>query len=490
VSRPAGGAQALIPRTAFFAVLAVLGLAGAAAAENPNTPPPPPGAGAVAPPAVPLPADFLPRILWSRSLPDSPAGGPAAGGGLVYVALVDETLRAYHMRDGAEAWKRDLGSEAQTGPAYAKGLVVLADTSRRLRAFDAATGAPKWEASLTAQATSEIATSETIVVLGEGDRTCAAYGVTDGKPLWRVTMIGDVVGAPFIGDTTVVFGDTGHGFYSVAKLTGESSRQFVLSGEVYGRVGGESGGASRSLVAVGTHDGRVHGITSAWDRHWAARVRGIVRSAPLVRANVVYAGSDESVVYEIDKGDGTVHWAKGVGGPVVERMSFQPWGLTVPAGGAISVLDPGTGVLVEDLPVGGVIVGMAEEAGTLVVSTANRVLLAAGVRLPEKAELPKKPEGLVSVIVDPTIVVPKRGLGTVITFSLTEPRSLVVDVTDARGRRVRLLANRDRAWPDTYRYEWDGMTEGKKHAVPGVYRVRVVAGEEEASVGIEVAGPR
>ena len=77
-----------------------------------------------------------------------------------------------------------------------------------------------------------------------------------------------------------------------------------------------------------------------------------------------------------------------------------------------------------------------------------------------------------------------------VTFSLTEPRSLVVDVADARGRRVRLLTNRDRAWPDTYRYEWDGMTEGKKPAVPGVYRIRVVAGEEEASVGIEVAGPR
>jgi outer membrane protein assembly factor BamB len=434
--------------------------------------------------------DLLPRIFWSRSLPDSPAGGPAAGGGLVYVTLVDGSLRAYRLADGAEAWTRELGTDAQTGPAYVKGLVVVADTSRRLRAFDAATGEPKWEASLMAQATSEIGVSETVLCLGEGNRTCAAYGTADGKPLWRVTTRGDVVGAPFIGDSSVVFGDTGHALYAVAKLSGEVSRQIVLSGEVYGRVGGEPGGASRSLVAVGTHDGRVHGITAVWDRHWAARVRGIVRSAPLVRAEVVFAGSDEGVVYEIDKGDGTVRWATGVGGPVVERMSLQPWGLMVPAGGAISVLDPKSGKLVEDLPVGGTIVGMAEEAGTLVVSTSTARLAAAGVRVPEKAERPKKPAGLVSVIVDPTIVVPKKGLGTVVTFSLTEPRSLVVDVADARGRRVRLLANRDRAWPDTYRYEWDGMTEGKKPAVPGVYRLRVVAGEEEVSVGIEVAGPR
>ena len=379
---------------------------------------------------------------------------------------------------------------AQTSPVFVGGVVILADTAKRLRAFDALTGAPKWEASLTAQATSEIGTSDSVACLGEGNRTCAAYAVADGKPLWRVTMLGDTVGAPFVGDQSAVFGDTGHALYAVAKLSGEVSRQIILSGEVYGRVGGEVGAASGSLLVVGTHDGRLHGVTAGWDRHWAARIRGIVRATPLVRPGAVYAGSDQAVVYRLDKGDGTIVWATGVGGPVVEEMSYQPFGLMVPAGAVVSVLDPETGRLERDLPAGGVITGMAVDAGTMVFATANRVMGAIGVRVPEKIEIPKKEPGLVSVIVEPNIVVPKKGMGTVVTFSLTEPRPLVVDVTDARGRRVRLLANRDRAWPDTYRYEWDGMTEAKKPAVPGVYRIRVVAGEEEASVGIEVAGPR
>jgi hypothetical protein len=408
----------------------------------------------------------------------------------VYLALVDETLRAYRMHDGREEWKRDLAVAAQTSPVFVKGVVILADTSKRLRAFDAASGAPKWEALLAAQATSEIGTSESVACLGEGNRTCAAYGVADGKPLWRVTMLGDVVGAPFIGDERAVFGDTGHALYAVAKLSGEVSRQIILSGEVYGRTGGEVGAASGSLTVVGTHDGRLHGVTAAWDRHWAARVRGIVRATPLVRPGAVYAGSDEAIVYRVDKGDGRIVWATGVGGPVVEAMSYQPFGLMVPAGACVSVLDPVTGRIERDLPAGGVVVGMCEEAGTMIFVTANRLLGAIGVRVPDKVEPPKKEAGLVSVVVEPNIVVPKKGMGTVITFSLTEPRPLVVDVCDARGRRVRLLANRDRAWPDTYRYEWDGMTEAKKPAVPGVYCIRVVAGEEEASVGIEVAGPR
>lgn len=436
--------------------------------------PPPPG------------ESTMPHILWTKELPDTPVGGVAADGGLVFVALIDGTLRAYRVADGRELWHRDLGESPQTGPAVGGGLVLVVDTAKRLRAFAAADGSPRWDATLAAQASSEIAAGDTVCALGVGNKTCAAFSLADGKLLWRVAAMGDVVGAPWIGDSTVVFGSSGHTVYAVAKLSGEVSREFVMSGEVYGRPGGEPG--TGALVTVGTHEGRLHALTLSWTRPWSARVRGIPRAAPLEMPDTVYAGTDQAIVYALDRSDGSVRWMTGVGGPVRERLVALPGRLAVGAGGAISFLSMATGRLVRDLAVGGLITGLAADAGTVVAATSARNLVAAGVRVGETAAPAEAEAALASVIVEPARVNVREGIGTVVIFSLRQPRPLVVDVADARGRRVRLLANRDRAWPDTYRFEWDGRDENKKPVKPGVYRVRVDAGEEDVSVGIDVVG--
>jgi hypothetical protein len=170
---------------------------------------------------------------------------------------------------------------------------------------------------------------------------------------------------------------------------------------------------------------------------------------------------------------------------VVDRVALIPAGLVLAAGAAVTVLDPRRGTIVQAIPAGGLVVGLAERDGTLVAATRTRRLFAAGVRVPRAAPPAEKPRAVVSLVVEPRVVQPRKGAGATVTFSLTESRPLVVDVADVRGRRVKLLANRDRAWPDTYRYEWDGRSEDGKPAAPGVYRVRVTAGEEAYSVGIE-----
>lgn len=444
----------------------------------------PPRVDAVAP--MPADAATMPRVLWSVDLPDAPVGGVAAAGGLAFTALMDGTLRAWRMSDGREMWRRDLGETPQTGPACGGSMVVLADTAKRLRAFAAADGAPRWDATLAAQASSEIAAADTVCALGVGNKSCGAFSIADGKPLWRVAAIGDVVAAPWIGEALVVFGSTGHTLYAVAKLTGEVAREFVLTGEVYGRPGGESG--ANALVVVGTHEGRLDAITLGWSRLWSSRVRGIPRPAPLVMPDQVLVGTDQAMVYALDRRTGAIRWASGVGGPVMERIVAVPGRLAVGAGGAISFLGLGTGRLVRNLAVGGLITGMAADGGTVVAATSTRRLVAAGIRVGEAAAAPGKASALASVVVEPARVNVRAGENAVVTFSLREPRPLVVDVADARGRRVRLLVNRDRAWPETYRFEWDGRDETQKPVKPGVYRIRVDAGEEEISVGIDVVG--
>ncbi len=422
-------------------------------------------------------------------LPEAAAGGIAAADGLAYVALLDGTVRAYRLADGTQRWSAALGAAAQTGPACAKGAVVVADSGKRLRAFAADTGARLWDVPLLAQAASEPGAGADAVLLGEGNGGCAAFRLTDGLLLWRQSVLGDVVGAPAVGERWAVFGSTGHTLYAVAKLSGEVSKTIVVSGEVLGRAGLEPAAAGRALTAVGTHDGRVYAFSPSWERLWAVRLRGAGRAAPLVRPNAVYVGTDEGLLAALERETGQTKWETGVGGPVVDRLVVLPGAVVAGAGGALSFIEPASGRPLAVIPVGGLLTGVAEDGGTVVAVTSSRRLIAAGVKAPAP-ELPVRVAAIQSVVVEPQLIHPGRNERVTVTFSLVERRNLVVDVADARGRRVVLLGNRDRADPGTYRFEWNGASGTRQPAAPGVYRIRVTAGEEEIAMGLEVVQPK
>lgn len=63
-----------------------------------------------------------------------------------------------------------------------------------------------------------------------------------------------------------------------------------------------------------------------------------------------------------------------------------------------------------------------------------------------------------------------------VSFTLTAPARVQVDVFDVQGRQVRALARGVRA-AGTHRLEWDGRDSGGTSVAPGLYRVRVRAGD-------------
>jgi len=433
-------------------------------------------------------AEPEPSILWAVDLPDSPQGGVTAGEGCAFVALLDGSLRSWDLANGTEKWRKDLGASPRTGAVYAAGLVLVADSEKKLRAFSAKTGDQVWEAALLAMPSSEIGVGETMACLGEGNHSCAAFALKDGRKIWRVGTIGDVIGAPRPGKTGTLFGSTGHKLYYVAKDAGAITGESTLSGELSGRLGGDDDG--NSVVVLGTHQGRLQAFTGTGARLWTTKSRGVVRAAPLVRPEAVYAGTDQSFLYAFSRSSGIMKWRTGVGGAVVDRLVFLAGWLVVGSGGALNLVNPGDGIVTQVMPVGGIVFGVAEDGGIVVVATTNRRLVSVGIRARKVDDSKKKESALISVVVDPPRVNPWRGQKALLTFTVTKAGPLKVDVATGRGKRVKLLANYDRAWPDTYNFSWDGMVEDGKPAIPGVYRVRVTAGEEEVSVGIEVVGRR
>ncbi len=446
------------------------------------------GARAAAPAAA-VPVIAVPQILWEAELDENVRGGVAAGEGLAFVALTSGKLQAFELENGKRKWSRDIGASPLTGPAYSAGLVLVADTDRQLSAYSAADGKRKWRAKLTAQAVSELGVGDDTVCLGEGDMACGAFVLADGVRRWRVSVLGDVIGTPWVGGKRVIFGSTGHKLYSVAKPSGEILGETVLSGEAVGSPGSETEAAKRAVSAAGTHDGFLYALTPAMEKLWKAPVHGIVRAAPLLGPELVFAGTDQGMLYAFRKGMGTPQWARGLGGPVVESLVLFPGLLLVGSGGALYFLDIDTGAINKQFVLPGKVRGLARDAGVAVAVTSEMRLVAAGVKAQELSPPARRPV-LTSLVADPVRVNPARGEGTMVTFSLLKQVPLTVDIADARGRRVVLIANREQAAPGTFRFVWNGKGEKGATLPPGVYRARVVAGTEQMSVGIELMGRR
>jgi outer membrane protein assembly factor BamB len=428
------------------------------------------------------------REAWNIDLPEAVQGSLAAGDGCVYAALADGSLRAFRLEDGTEKWRKPTGGDVEAGVVYWDNTVVFADAWGRLRGFSSKTGEPLWDSRLQSRALSIGAGGNTVCV-GEAG-ACSAFSLSKGGSLWRFIARGEIQSAPWVGDDMAVFGGTDHRVYFVDVKTGRENTSILLSGEIIGGPGGEPAAARRPAVAVGTHENKVHLVLQDGKRMWTVRLRGVVRAAPLLLPDVLIAGTDAGMLYSIDRDSGRALWGVALGGAVVDQL--VPLGETVGvgAGGTLNFVRVADGVVEASMPVGGVVRSVAGASGRVIASTTAGHLMASGARLEAGKAKEKAPEGVVSLVVEPRRLNVRKGETLAASFALLDARPLTVDVAEKGGRRVKLLDNRDKAFPRTYQYEWDGRDEKGKLVASGIYRLRVVAGDKEFNVGVEVLGRR
>lgn len=429
-----------------------------------------------------------PRQVWNLDLPEAVQGDLVAGGGRLFFALADGTLRALNLEDGTEKWRRSFGGDLEAGLVLAKGTLVLAEAGGKLRAFSSSSGEPVWDAPLQSRAVS-LGAGETMVCVGEAG-ACSAYSIEKGASRWRNTARGEIQTPPWIGDTAAIYGSADHRLHIVNRETGAAVKSVVLTGEILGGPAGEPSAARRPAVAVGTHDGRLQLVLRSGVLVWSVPVRGVVRATPLLLPGVVIAGTDEGMLYSVDRDSGRFNWALAIGGAVVDRIVRLGDAVAVGAGGALVFVNSATGEMVGNIPVGGVIMSVAADSGRVVAATTTRRLVAAGLRADEEAAGMKQKASVASLVVEPRRLNLRKKGSVTVSFSLLAARSLTVDIADFGGKRVRLLDHREKAWPGDFLYEWDGKDGKGKKVSPGIYRVRLVAGTEEYGVGIEIAGRR
>ncbi len=131
------------------------------------------------------------ELDWQRvRLGSIVRGRPIADEHHVYVAAMDNTLRAYRRGNGALLWHPSVPFRPTTGPTLIDGAVVVAGSAAELRAFTTSNGAPAGQITLPESLVLPPAFGKS----ADGTLMSAFTGTLNGQ--WKLVLAGPPAAAP------------------------------------------------------------------------------------------------------------------------------------------------------------------------------------------------------------------------------------------------------------------------------------------------------
>jgi outer membrane protein assembly factor BamB len=132
------------------------------------------------------------REAWRFRVGAAIVGAPAADADRIYIASMDNLLRAFRRSSGAREWKQDLGRRPSAGPVLTGDTVSVPGRTAALRGFNKATRAPVAELKLPYPAVTPPALRPPV----NGEPGILAAVVHDlGKP-WMLVLASEAPPAP------------------------------------------------------------------------------------------------------------------------------------------------------------------------------------------------------------------------------------------------------------------------------------------------------
>jgi outer membrane protein assembly factor BamB len=119
----------------------------------------------------------------------SAAGAPAVSGGVLYVAMLDATVRAVDAGTGVERWATRVNSVVAGAPPVVAGdAIVVVDARGQVYRLDPGTGARVWDfaSNTTVGGTPAVAGGTVLVPTGRGD--VVAIDLSSGEEVGRVVL--------------------------------------------------------------------------------------------------------------------------------------------------------------------------------------------------------------------------------------------------------------------------------------------------------------
>jgi len=284
--------------------------------------------------------------LWTAVTGGPVQSSPAVVGGVVYVGSDDGKLYAFDAAGVTDCagspkvcqplWTAATGGPVVSSPAVSGGTVYVGSDDHRLYAFDAlgstgCSGVPKtcsplWSAVTGNFVTSSPAVAEGFVYVGSGDGTFYAFDAAGAvgcsgtpktcAPRWTATTLSGIVSSPAVASGRVYVASLAELFaFDAAGVTNCTGSPTVCSplwtsNRAFEQPIISSPAVANGLVFIGPGSPANHlnafdaaGVTNCAGSPavcspvWSADVQSTLRSTPAVSGGMVYAGTDDGLLY-------------------------------------------------------------------------------------------------------------------------------------------------------------------------------------------------
>ena len=273
---------------------------------------------------------------WSVSLKPEKENSAAAGGGIALSgnAIIAATgygdIVALDAANGGRLWTYEMDASARSAPTAAGGRVYVVSVTNVLHAINVEDGSEAWTAPGVAETASVLsaaspAVSGNTVVVPFSSGEIAAFNATDGELKWV--------------DAVVQSSRT----LAVSGLTDVAASPVIVDGVVYAT------GVAGRTIAVSLSKG---------ERLWEQNIGSAY--TPIISGNAIFIVDLDDNVIALERKTGKTFWRAAL--PSVRKKKFfSVWAGPALAGGALWVvsndgkiasLDPGTGNLLSNKPLG------------------------------------------------------------------------------------------------------------------------------------------
>jgi outer membrane protein assembly factor BamB len=261
-------------------------------------------------------SDFVTN-LWTFNMESPIHSSPAIYKDYLYVVSSNGILKAIDMETGEEEWDLDLESPSNSSPIVHKNRLYVG-CEDGLKAVNINTHKVVWDYECDNVASTPFFHDD-IVYFGSDDGHL--YGLnTDGKVKFDKKLGDEVKSSPIVVDDTIYVGSTNSKFYSLD--TDESKNwDFTTGDEIL-----SSPSHVDDSVIFGSSDGNVYCLDdSNGDLIWKKDLSNKVLSSPTVDKHdkSVYIGSDEGNITCLDIRDGTVKWSHRTGDKVQSTAALK-----------------------------------------------------------------------------------------------------------------------------------------------------------------------
>lgn len=261
-------------------------------------------------------SDFVTN-LWTFNMESPIHSSPAIYKDYLYVVSSNGILKAIDMETGEEEWDLDLESPSNSSPIVHKNRLYVG-CEEGLKAVNINTHKVVWDYECDNVASTPFFHDD-IVYFGSDDGHL--YGLnTDGKVKFDKKLGDEVKSSPIVVDDTIYVGSTNSKFYSLD--TDESKNwDFTTGDEIL-----SSPSHVDDSVIFGSSDGNVYCLDdSNGDLIWKEDLSNKVLSSPTVDKHdkSVYIGSDEGNITCLDIRDGTVKWSHRTGDKVQSTAALK-----------------------------------------------------------------------------------------------------------------------------------------------------------------------